>query len=370
MSQTRALFLLPSLDGGGAERVLVTLLKHISPHDLELHLAVFDHRGAFLDEVPADVTVHDLKSPRVSRGWLALLRTIWRLRPDVVLSTTTHVNLAASLLRPLMPARTRLVLRETIVGEHLAQQRSLLRPGPRGVGRIYRLADTIVCQSEYMRTDLAAGFGLPADKLVRIYNPVDFDRVERLACEGGDPFESNSTGPHVVAVGSLQNVKGFDRLIVSFRELVAAQPDARLWILGQGPLEQELKQLAAQHGLGGRVYFPGFQSNPFRWLRHADLFVLSSRFESAPNALLEAVACGCPVVALEHQGGTRELLQNLGLASRMVESLAPWQPNWFDRLPTTARERAREHFSVARIADRYTAVLCGKRAERLERKAA
>ena len=362
MSKTRALFLLPSLDGGGAERVFVTLLRHVSRQDLELHLAVFDRRGAFLQELPPDVTIHDLKAPRVSRGCLALLRTIWRLRPDVVFSTTTHLNIATALLRPLMPAATRLVLRETNVGQHLGQARSLRRIGPRRIGVIYRLADTVICQTDYMRDDLVAGFRLPLEKLVRIDNPVDFDRVERLARADGDPFSANSPGPHVVAVGSLQNVKGFDRLIVSFRGLLAAKPDAQLWILGQGPLEFELKQLAERLGLDDHVHFTGFQANPFRWLRHADLFVLSSRFESAPNVLLEAVACECPVVALEHQGGTRELLQRLGLESRMVASLDAWQLRWFERPPTTARELVRNHFSVERVAARYTTVLSGRQA--------
>jgi glycosyltransferase involved in cell wall biosynthesis len=97
-------------------------------------------------------------------------------------------------------------------------------------------------------------------------------------------------------------------------------------------------------------------------MRHADLFVLSSRHEGTPNALLEAIACECPVVTLDHPGGTREVLERLGQSHRIVDALEPWSPEWFERPDPAVLAIARELLDGARITERYLEVFESVRA--------
>ena len=115
-SRTRLLFLIPTLTGGGAERVVVTLLQHLDRTRFELALAVVDTRdAAFRDQVPADVEFIDLGCRRVRQALPKLVRLLWWRRPDVVMSTLGHLNLALAIVRPLLPGGTRYVARETTI---------------------------------------------------------------------------------------------------------------------------------------------------------------------------------------------------------------------------------------------------------------
>ena len=180
--QRHVLFLIPTLTGGGAERVIVTLLKHLDRTRFALTLAVLDTRDAvYLSEVPKDVKIIDLGGLKVRYGFIAIFRLIWRLKPDVIFSTLGHLNLALSILRPLLPNHPRYVARETIVvSEHLQD----LRPAKLwawAYRKFYSRLDQIVCQSQDMKHDLAVHFSVPAAKLVLINNPVDIERISQLA---------------------------------------------------------------------------------------------------------------------------------------------------------------------------------------------
>lgn len=367
MPHDRILFFLPSLGGGGAERVAVRLLTDLDPKRYELHLALIDRSGPFLAQLPPHVTVHDFGAARFARLVPALLRLVWRLKPDTLFTSITYMNMLAGLLRPLLPPRIRLVLRETNVCERFAgrsRRRYWL------CKFAYRQADTVICQTEFMRRDLAANLGVPDQRMVTIYNPLDAAGIERLAAETSSPFAGKPRGPHVVSVGSLIDVKGFDRLIAAFPALLARQPGAQLHLIGQGVLQAELAQQAHRLGIADHVHFPGFQRNPFRWLRYADLFVCSSRYDSSPNALLEATFCGCPAVVLRHPGGTEEIMGMLGLGKRVVDQLDAWDASWFAPLDERVPSRLRQLFNAGAAVDKYEEVFSGHRAPVVQRVAA
>ena len=115
----------------------------------------------------------------------------------------------------------------------------------------------------------------------------------------------------MLGVGRLAHEKGYDRLIDAFALLAGRQPEAQLWLLGDGPEREALEQRAEQAGLARRVHFAGYEANPYPWMRHADVFVQSSRREGLPVAVLEALACGTPVAAFDCAGGTCEILQGV-----------------------------------------------------------
>jgi glycosyltransferase involved in cell wall biosynthesis len=359
----RVLFLIPTLTGGGAERVIVTLLQHLDRDRFDLSLAVVDMRdAAFHDEVPSDVDFTDLHCRRVLHALPRVARLVWRQRPDVVISTLGHLNIALAMLRPLLPSSVRYIARETTVITHgLTEYRrpALWRLAYR---RYYRRFDRVICQSEAMRDDLVEHYRVPVRATVVINNPVDLDRIAELASQdlpaSATAFMRQSERAQairLVAAGRLVEQKGFD---VTLKALALLDDGYQLTILGDGPDRARLESLALRHSLAARVHFAGFQKNPYAHFARADAFVLSSRYEGFPNVALEALACGTPVVALPMPGGLREIVQGVpgcALAADMTaEGLAAalrrWQPQ---RTPPAAVAR----FSVRAIVDRYAAEL-------------
>jgi glycosyltransferase involved in cell wall biosynthesis len=356
MSLERALFVVLSLRVGGAERVTTTLLTHLAAsRNIDLHLALIDDDGEFRRELPPEVRVHPIGTRSPAACLWRLGRLIRTLQPDVVFSTMFPVNVTVSLLKPWFPPQTRLVLREVNVLDALTGQNLRGRVLRRIAARSFPRADAVVCQSEFMRDDLCAGLRLDRDRTCLILNPIRFEHIRQLSITE-NPFADAGGGPHVLAAGQLMPKKGFDRLIAAAPGLLARLPDAQVWIIGEGRERPVLERQIAALGMQGRVHLPGVTGNPYCWMRHADLFVLSSRHEGTPNALLEAIACECPVVALDHPGGTGEVLGQLGLSHRIVDDLNAWSPEWFERPAPEVLAAARELLDAEHITERYLQV--------------
>jgi len=333
MRRKRILFTLTDLGGGGAERVVVTLLRHLSRDEFDLHLALVRKRGRFLADVPSDIPVHDLKAERVRNAGPAIVSLAREIRPDVIFSTLSYMNNYLLLLRPLLPGGTRIIVREGITVSSAIKTWKMPWAWPLLFRILYRWADCIICQCKHMGDDLVENFNIPRDKIAIIYNPVDVDLIRALADQGQSPFSDHGHGPHVVAAGRLSYQKGFDLLIEAFPALLDEYPEAHLWILGDdtsadGQVERDLLALCRRLAIDGRVHLTGFQDNPYPYFKHADLFALSSRYEGLPNVLLEAMACGCPTVALDRPGGTREIMELTGNRERLREEL-DWDRSWF-----------------------------------------
>ncbi|MDO9091978.1 MAG: glycosyltransferase [Rubrivivax sp.] len=353
----RLLVLLPSLQGGGAERVMLTLLRHLDRVRFEPMLAVVDGRTADLEaDRPADLPFFDLERRSVRAAAISIVRLVRRLRPDIVLSTLSHLNLMLALLRPLLPRNVRVIGRESItLSAGIATERrpALWRFGYR---HFYPRLDLVICQSVAMQEDLCRHFGMPVGRTVVIPNPVDVERVDRLAAASiGEPASQEI---QLVAVGRLAPQKGFDLLL----QALAACRDLplRLDLLGQGPEENALRSLAQCLGLGDRVRFHGFVANPYPWLKRADALVLSSRYEGLPNVALEALACGTPVLttptppALEIVAGLRQCVTADAIsAEALARAMRRWHDGQRERVPAAAVDR----YAVRSIAQRYEQVL-------------
>ena len=315
-SRRHVLFLIPTLTGGGAERVIVTLLRHLDRSKFRLVLVVVNMRdAAYRADVPEDVELIDLKYSRVRYAVPKIMRLIWQTRPDVVFSTLGHLNLALAMIRPLLPNRVRYIGRETCVVSENLKECTQPRVWGWAYRRLYPRFDIVVCQSLDMRDDLIGHFAFPPHKAVVIHNPVDVERIRRLATEvnltSNECAASNADiAPQLVAAGRLSHQKGFDLLIEALALCNGARP--RLTLLGEGPLRTDLEQLAKHRGVAHRVRFVGFQENPYPFFAQADAFVLSSRYEGFPNVMLEALACGTPVIATPAPGGVSEIAELAG----------------------------------------------------------
>lgn len=315
----RVLFVAGSLRVGGSERVLIHLLQRLNRNAFEPHLAVLAREGGLLDRVPSDVSLHALQAQRARWASLPLVRLCWKLRPHAVLSFSAQLNAAAILAKPLLPRCTRVLVRE---GANITLPRVAGRLRGAACRILYRHADVVICQSQDMARRIACCFHVPEYKLIHIYNPVDVYGL-RQAAAGPSPY--TGPGPHLIAVSRLVPVKGIDLLIEAMAEVVRQRPGADLVLMGSGPMEEELRSRAARLGLKEAVRFLGWRANPFPFVRHADLLVVPSRSEALPNAALEALALGTPVVATDCPGGIREIAthaQHLSLAAMECGALA------------------------------------------------
>jgi len=302
-ARKKVLFVVPSLSGGGAERVMATLLKHLDRARFEPLLALTAQKGT-LPFIPEDVLVFDLKCLHTRRAVFKLASLVRRRRPDVVFSTLGYLNLLIMLIRFLMPKATAFIARETNIPSINIHQ----TPYPRLFSFLYRALypkfDCVVCQSQDMKNDLVDHFRLPLEKTAIINNPVDVAWIKERSREGGRPLPPGAV--NLLAAGKLMHQKGFDLLLQAFAKI--NNPGFHLTILGQGKEETNLKNLAEQLGIKEQVTFAGFLDNPYPAMAQADVFVLSSRFEGFPNVVLEACACGAPVAAFDCPGDVREII--------------------------------------------------------------
>src|SRR5215470_2933480 len=309
----RILFFVPAFQGGvgGAERVISTLLRHLDHTRYECDLALAQAGRAYLEDVPPSVTVHQLSVSRMRYALPAIIRLIWKIRPQTILATVSYLNVMLITARPLLPRGIRLILREaTTPSAFIQKDTNRPRLWSWLYCHLYPRAEKIICPSDSVVEDMAVHLGIAREKLVRIHNPVDTDWLRQLAAAQPNPYQGS--GPHLVVAGRLRKEKGIDLLLDAMPAVVQCFPGVRLAVLGEGPDEIKLKAQAARLGIAEQIDFLGFQENPWAYFGNADLFVLPSRLEGMPNALLEGLALGTPAVATDCPGGIREIQQAVG----------------------------------------------------------
>ena len=308
MSERRIAFFLPTLAGGGAERVALNLLKGMLDRDVLLDFVLADAEGPYLEQVPKQVRLINLGTGRVTKAIPALAKYLKEARPVGLLSHMNHTNVAAILAKELARSKTNLVVVEhsTLSVAKSELWRSQLLPA--AMKWLYPRATTIVGVSQGVSADLDRVLGFPAGTAKTVYNPVIDPELLAKAQEPIEhPWFEPEQPPVFLAVGRLTPPKDFSNLIRAFA-LVRQQRAARLMILGEGELRGELEAEIASLGIGEDVSLPGFVQNPYPYITKSSIFVLSSRWEGLPTVLIEAMACGCAVVSTDCPSGPDEIL--------------------------------------------------------------
>ncbi len=305
--RTRVLLLLAHLGGGGAEHVMALLAGGLSQEKYEVHLGLIRDADAAGGTVPPWVAIHALGAGRARAGALPLLRLVWRLRPGVVLSGATEVSFLVLLLRPLFPWKTCVLVRQNATVSSVLAFGRVPRYTRMLYRMLYRCSDRVICQSRAMAEDLAREAGIGEGQIVVLPNPVD---LEGIRAARSAPSLWSGAGPHLLAVGRLSGEKGFDLLDNALVAVRQRFPEADLILAGAGREEKALRELCRSLGLESVVRFAGHVGRPYDLYPGATLFVLSSRHEGMPNALLEAAAAGLPLVATPASGGVVDLLRN------------------------------------------------------------
>ncbi|MGH8223105.1 MAG: glycosyltransferase [Woeseiaceae bacterium] len=353
---------MPSFRGGGAERVMITLAHGFAAHGVAADIVVAQQEGPNLPPPVEGTRIVNLGAHRVLASLAGLARYLRDETPDAMLSALPHANVVSVWARSISRTTTRLVLSEHTVASLSAANARLLRARflPVFMRRTYRTADAVVAVSDGVADDLAALTGIDRSSITRIYNPVVTPRLAQLAEERLEhSWFSAGQPPVVLGVGRLTPAKDFRTLVRAFAVVRERRP-VRLLILGEGEERQRLEALVRTVGIGADVSLPGFVDNPYRYMKQASVFVLSSRWEGFGNVLVEAMACGTPIVSTDCDG-PREILQGgrhgkltaIGDPSALARAI---EIQLDEPSNSTVIERA-QAFTVDAALDEYRAVL-------------
>ena len=374
----RIAILIYELSVGGAQRRTATLARALAERGHDVRLLVVRPGGALESELGGRVSIEPVGlAPGLLRRRLkrrfqlraSVPRIAYRLlatRPDVFLSAASHANRIAPFAWLLSGARARLVLR---VSNHLSGSAgNHVRPPLPGRYRLarvcYRLASDVVSVSRGVAEDLIAVTGLAPERVHTISNPVVtpqlLEQVGEPLCH---PWFAPGSPPVLLGVGRLVAQKDFATLLRAFARL-REDRDLRLLILGEGSRRAALEGLAVELGVAAHVAMPGNVPNPLPYMTRAAALVLSSAWEGLPGVLIEALACGCPVVSTDCPSGPAEILQG-GRLGPLVPvgddaALAAAVAGVLARPPEREALRARAaDFSLSRSVDAYERVLRG-----------
>lgn len=312
----KIVFVIPNMEGGGSERTVSNLLKHLDRAKCRFFLVLYEKRIKY--DIPADIRLFSLDvSPsgnffaKIYNYAVRIIRlaAVFRdIKPDTIMSFLTDVNISAILARFLSFSKSRLVLSErnpvkaVYSAGYQKAKRFLVR-------LLYRYADGIVTVSEDISEELS-GYGINREKIKVIHNMIDCRSIVALSGEKATETGVFGSGaPVIVTAASLTKQKNHTLLLEAFR-LVLDRMDAKLLILGEGPLLDGLKQQAKTLCIEDKVIFAGFQKNPFKYISRSDLFVLPSLWEGFPNVVPEAFACGIPVICVDCGNICRELVKD------------------------------------------------------------
>jgi len=308
MKKQKLVGIIHELTMGGAERMMVNILNHFSANKDEVHLIIFKNIGTLKSLLDDSIIIHDLGGVSVKKGVPKCLKEIYKIKPNTVFAGIGHLNIALAPFIPIMRLvlpKTQWISRET----NIVSLQNEEEKHPKIFNYLYRKTyknfDVIIAQSQDMKKDLEENYPLTSSKIRLINNPIDIQKVKKLAEESVDyKFEMGMTS--LISVGTLRAKKRHDLLLEAFSFL---SPNYILIIVGSGAEEQKLKALSKKLNISNRVRFEGHKTNPYPYMKKADLFVLSSEHEGFPNVLLEANSLGTPVISFACPGGITEIIE-------------------------------------------------------------
>src|SRR3989338_1328791 len=308
MKKIKLFVFIPSLKGGGAERVSSKIASRLDPKLFDTTLVVGKKEGEYVSALPANLAVRDLGKVHV-RGCIVPLAFLFRReKPDAVISFMHHSNIAVLLAKAISMSDVKIITAERNVMEYVYEHvPKIVLPFVRF---LYRLSAASLGGSRGLQKNVQAFLRIPEDKFRVIYNHIDFDFIQNKAKElTHHPWLQDNYPPVVLGVGRLVPQKDFATLIQAFAR--AEKPEGtKLIILGQGPLRDDLLGLVKKLEIAKYVDLPGFQKNPYSFFANADVFVLSSLWEGFGNVIPEAFALGVPVVSTDCNYGPNEIVRN------------------------------------------------------------
>ncbi len=377
IKKKKIIFVVPSLQGGGAEKVAETLLGSMrnSP-DLELTLVLFRKRAS--EYLGQDVTVKNINvrergsfvytAFKFIKIVVSLAIIIIHVRPHTIVGFMEYSNIVTIISNWLAGKKSKVV-----VSVHAPPSCQIVEYGAGYREKIagllmkmlYNKADSIVAVSESVRKDLVENFKIHKTLIRVISNPIDLNKIALLSEEKVNEEVFCRTFPIILAVGRLSKEKGHDTLLRAF-SLLRLKTQAKLVILGEGKEEKKLKQLGEQLGIEEEVCFIGYKTNPYKYMKRSTLLVHPSLYEGFGIVLVEAMVCGIPVISTRSYEGIENIVEHektgllvkagdeQAIAESMVRLLN--DAAFSQKLSKEAGKKA-EEYSVEKIMNQYRAVL-------------
>jgi glycosyltransferase involved in cell wall biosynthesis len=350
--------------GGGAQRDMILLCNALAAKGLRIHIMALQPEGALRDLIDPSIRISDVPGRHMRYAVPGLRRMIRALAPRTIISSEAALNLCTLIAVRSLPRgiRPKLILRE-VGSPSIAQQHDPYlqnRFAYRVLRHVYRFADRIVTLTDGARSDLMKNFNVPGKTIATMLTNavVPPATAETIACWDGEAGRDNDL---IVCVGRLSPEKDQATLIRALAMLPAAL-SWRLAVIGDGALRADLETLARDRGIADRVTFVGQVADPFPWMQRARVAVCSSIYEGLCNAIIEALACGTPVVSTNCPYGPAEILQGgrhgrlvpIGDAAAMATAIEAALLEVPDR--GALMERGRD-YTAARAAERFLEIL-------------
>ncbi len=379
-SQSKIAVFIPNLCGGGAERAMLNLVTEFTKRGTPIDFVTIEAKGPYVNFLPKEVHLIELQPQLFKHLSLlqsrflqllkhiaivaSLVKHIKKSNIHILLTTLRVSNIISLIIKKYFIKEIMLIVRieNTLSIESSKSKSWKTRFVTKILKSLLPIANAIIVNSKGSSDDIKLHIPTVSHLVHIIYNPIVSSNIKTQAVRPiHHPWIGDTGFNLILSVGRLEPQKDLATLLKAFAELIKLQ-SSRLIILGQGPEEHNLKKISNNLGIKSFVDFVGFQLNPFSWMAKADVFVLSSLFEGLPNALIEAMACGTPVVSTNCHSGPREILKGgkLGklvpvgdykeLASAVMETLK--KP-----IASTLLMKRAQDFSIDLSTDKYTNII-------------
>ena len=322
----KILIIIPSLDvGGGAEKIAASLTNSLS-EKFKIYILTFyesknfyPHKGVYITLKQNSKTWQKLFLP------FKIYKKIKSIAPDVIMSFMDYTSIITFFTKFIFQIKVPLIVCSH-TNPKIAYKNKLLYlkffiklvyPS-KWINKIV----TVSLETQYIFEKI---YRIKHNKIKTIYNGININEIQKLKDEKVSDYNNifyNNDVIKFITIGSLRKVKGHDSLINSYLSVKNHLPNSKLIIIGDGPLRNELKQLIEKLALKDDVLLMGLRKNPYKYMANSDIFVFSSKYEGFPNVLLEALACGLPIISTDCETGPREILDNgkYGLLVKVMDT--------------------------------------------------
>ena len=280
---------------GGAERVTITISNFFDKREYDIKYVLVQRGDSrILQFMKPEIPIIKIPSKRIYFSSIPIYRLLKKERPDVVFCASPAIN-ARLIMAAKLAGNIRVIIRNSNMFDFERKDVQWL------MKLTYKWADKIILQQDQMREDLHCKIqNLPREKTITLYNPIDVEHINE-GIKVANPYPINDTSVNYLWVARFAHEKGQDLLVRAFVIVHGRNPKTHLWLVGHNDTDVrytgEVMSMVKENNLGDFIHFVGHDSNPYRWMKYCDCFVLPSRFEGLPNALIEAMYLGRPVVA-------------------------------------------------------------------------